>query len=72
MKIFNIFCVHGKILFLGGFTKNQYIGGGLSKRGIWTVWRFKGGGEGGLGKKEGGGEVFEGRIDTPMHTMKIS
>ena len=57
MKIFNIFCVHGKILFLGGFTKNQYIGGGLSKRGIWTVWRFKGG-EGVLGKKEGGGVKF--------------
>ena len=63
MKIFNIFCVHGKILFFEGFTKNQYIGGGgggLNKIGIWTVWRFK------------GGEVFERRTDTPMHTMKIS
>ena len=46
-----------------GFTKKQYIGG-LSKKGAWTVCRFKGGG---LGKKEGG-SVFEGEVDIPMHT----
>ena len=33
--------------------------------GAWTVCRFKGG----LGKKAGSG-VFEGLVDTPMHTMK--
>ena len=41
----------------------------------WTVSRFKGG----LGKKEGGsvfereggGGVFEGAVDTPMHNMFI-
>ena len=71
MKIFNIFCVHGKILFLGGFTKNQCIGGDYLKEGFGQFGDLRGG-EGVLGKKEGGGEVFEGRIDTPMHTMKIS
>ena len=60
MKNFNIFGVHWKIRLLGGMVlKNQYIGGGLPKRG-------GGGGLGQfvdlreLGKKEGGG-VFEGR-----------
>ena len=33
-------------------------GGGLPKKGIWTVCRFKGG-RGGEG----------GEVDTPMHTM---
>ena len=44
----------------GGFTKNQYIGGELPKKGegTWTVCRFKGWGER-LGEKERGG-VFEG------------
>ena len=44
----------------GRFTKNQYRGGGLPKRGAWTVCRFKGG----LSKKEG--------VDTPMHTIVYS
>ena len=39
--------------------------GDYLKRGAWTVCKFKGG----LGKKEGGG-VFEGGVDTPMHTMR--
>ena len=38
---------------------------GSSKKGAWTVCRFKGGG---LDKKEEGG-TFEG-VDTPMHTMR--
>ena len=51
MKNFNKFGVgvHGKIRVLeGGFTKNQYIGGGgggdcLKRvRDTWTVCRFKG------------------------------
>ena len=42
----------------GRFRKNQYIGE-LSKKGAWTVCRFK---RGGLAKKE---VVFEGGVDTP-------
>ena len=56
MKNFNIF-----VVIMVGFTKNQYIGGGLAKKG--GLGQFADLGGGGLGKKEGG----EG--DTPMHTM---
>ena len=53
-------------IFRGGLMKNQYMGGGCLTEGggAWTVCRFKGG----LGEKEGG-SVFEGGIDTLMHTM---
>ena len=57
MENFIIMRVQRKIRFLGRFTKNQYIGGGgggFSKKGAWTTWKFKRG----LGKKERGG-VFE-------------
>ena len=46
--------------------KNQDGGGNCLKRGAWTVFRFKGR----LGKKEEGG-VFEGGVDTLMHTMTL-
>ena len=58
--------VHGKIRVLGGgggVTKNQYIGG-LPKKGVWTICRFKGGG---LAKKRV--VVFLMGVNTPMHTM---
>ena len=47
-------------------TKNQYIGENCLKRGggAWTVLRFNRG----LAEKGGGGGVFEGRVDTPIHT----
>ena len=54
--------VHWKILFLGGFMKNQYIGG-LHKGGAWTVCRLK---KGAWPKR---GRVFLWRVATPMHTM---
>ena len=51
--------------------KNQYIGGDCLKRGGGGLEQFVD--LGGLGKKEGGGGVFEGGVDTPMPTMvKIS
>ena len=69
MKNFNIMGVHWKIQFLsggGGVTKNQYIYIGFAwEGGAWTVCRFKGG----SCWKRGGG-VFEGRVDTPMHTIR--
>ena len=43
------------------FTKKQYRGRGLSKKGGWTVCRFKGGV---LGKKERG-MLLRGRGGTP-------
>ena len=46
--------VHRNIQFLGGFTKNQYLGG-LGKRG--------------LGKEEGSVFEGGGGVDLPMHTM---
>ena len=51
MKNFNILGVHGKIRVLGGgFTKNQYRGGGDCVKGkVWTVCQFKGG----LARKKG-------------------
>ena len=51
----------------GEFTKNWYKEQDCLKRGAWTVCRFKGGG---LGKKDEGG-VFEGGVDTPMHSMSL-
>ena len=50
-----------------GITKNQYRGG-LSKKGAWTVCRFKGGG---LGKKERV-VILKGGVDIPIHTMKMN
>ena len=43
MKSSNIFGVHRKIRLVGGFTKNQYIGGrgDCLKSETWTVCRFK-------------------------------
>ena len=46
--------------------QNQYIGGELPKKGVWTVCKIKRGG-GGLDKKEG--VVFLMQVDNPMHTM---
>ena len=69
MKNFNILGVHWKIQFLeGGSRKTNIEGGNCLKRGAWAVCQFKGE----LGKKEGGGGVFEGEggVDTPMLTMK--
>ena len=51
--------------FKGGFTKNQYRGGRLPKKGGLGLFIDL---RGGLGKKEEGG-VFEGGVETPMHTM---
>ena len=50
----------------GGFTKIQYIEGNYLEREAWTGCRFKGGGA--WQKRRG---VFEGRVDTPMHTIYI-
>ena len=51
----NIFGIHG---FLGGFTKNQFIGGIAQKNGgLGQLVDLRGG----LGKKEG--------VDTTMYTM---
>ena len=48
--------------FLGGFMKNQYIGGDYLKKGTWSVCRFKGG----LARKRVG---FLRGVDTLMHTV---
>ena len=45
--------VHWKILLLGGFTKNQYVGKSPKKGGFVQFADLIGGGE--LGEKEGGG-----------------
>ena len=64
MKNFNILGVHWTIWFLGGwFTKNQ--GGGLPKKGDWTVCRFRGC----LAREEG--VVFLRGAHTPMCTMEL-
>ena len=52
----------------GGSRKSNIQGGNYLKREAWTVCRFKVGG-GGAWQKRGG--VFEGRVDTPMHTIYI-
>ena len=62
MKIFNIFCVHGKILFLGGFTKNQYIGGDYLKEGFGQFGDLRGGGGGTWQKRGGGGKFLRGGL----------
>ena len=50
MKNFNVLGAHWKIPLLGGeFMKDRHRGGGLPKKGAWTIFQFKGG----LGKKEG-------------------
>ena len=46
----------------GGVTKNQYIGGIAKKRGLGQFIDLRGG----LDGKEG--DLFEGKVDTPMHT----
>ena len=65
-KKFENYGVHWKILFLGGFTRNQYIGGNCLKGG------------GGLGQfsdlrgsfpKKRGMVFLRVVVDTPMHTM---
>ena len=71
IKSFNILDFTEKCDFFrgrggGGFTKNQYIGRLPEKGGAWTVCRFSGG----EGLRKRGVDVFEGRVDTPMHTMK--
>ena len=49
---------------MGGFTKNQYRGGGLpKKRGLGWFADLRGG----LARKRGW--CFRGGIDTPMQTM---
>ena len=50
-----------------GVTKNQYIRRNCLKRGGLDSLQFKGDG-GELAEKEGVG-VFEGRVDTSMHTL---
>ena len=47
--------------------KKKEEGGGRGGTRARTVCRFKGE----LGKKRGGEVVFEGGVDTPMHTMLI-
>ena len=64
MKNFNIFGVHWKIRLLGGLEKPIYRGECL-KRGSLDSLLI----QGGLGKKEWGGGVVLGGVDTPMHTM---
>ena len=70
MKKFNIFGVHLKIQFLGGWVNEKPIlRGEWPKKGgrAWTICRFRSLG-GGLGKKEGD-VVFEERgVDTSMPT----
>ena len=64
MKNFSIRGVHWKMLFLGGFTKTQYIGGELSTKG--GLVQFAG-----LRRdmaKRRGWCFFRG-VDIPMHTM---
>ena len=53
-----------KIWFLEGGHDKPICRGYCLKMGDWTVCRFKGK----LGKKEGS-DLFEGGVDTPMHTM---
>ena len=57
------------ILGFWGFTEKYdfYVTDRL-KRGAWTACRFRGGGD----WQERGGGVFEGGVDTPMHTMARS
>ena len=67
MKNFNILGFHWKIQLLGEFTKKQYRGVGLPKKGeAWTVCRFI---TGVLTKKKE--VVFLREIDTPMRTMRV-
>ena len=48
----------------GGYHKKSMFRGELSKKRGFDIWQI----QGGVGKKEGG-SVFEGGIDTLMHTM---
>ena len=50
--------------FRRGVHKKTDIEGRLPKKGAWTVCRFKE-----AAWQERGGVVFEGGVDTPMHTM---
>ena len=66
MKNFNILGVRWKIWLLGGDVhEKQYRGGGLPKKGAWTVCQFKGE----LGKREG--VVFLSGVDNSMNTMRV-
>ena len=47
--------------------KNQYIGGIAKKGGLGQFVDLRGG----LARKRGGG-VFEGGVDTPMHTIDMA
>ena len=64
MKNFNILGVSlENLTFKQGFTKNQYRGGRLPKKGgLGCLLIYRG--------LRGGG-VFEGRVETPMHTVCI-
>ena len=59
-----------QIQYYSGFTEKEGVyeksiyRGDYIRRGAWTGCRFKRG----LGEKESGG-VFEGNVDTPMHTV---
>ena len=64
MKDFNIFEVHWKIWFLEGGSQKTNRYGWLSKKG--ELGKFAGV-RGVLVKREH--SVFEGVVDTPMHTM---
>ena len=69
MKNFNIWGAHWKIQLLGGGSRKTNIKqGDWLKGGALTVCQFKLGGGGVLVKKEGG-DVFEGVVDTLIHTM---
>ena len=67
MKNFNILGVHWTIRLLGGggeLTKNQYRVGIAWKEGLGQFANL-----GGAWQERVGG-VFEGGVDTPMHTMR--
>ena len=65
MKSFNIMGVHWKIWFLGGFTKNQYIGGIALKGELGQFADLRG------AWQKRGGWCFWGEVDIPMHNIKL-
>ena len=70
IKSFNILGFTEKCDFFrgggGGSRKTNIQGDCLKSGGAWTVCRFSGG----EGLRKRGVDVFDERVDTPMHTMK--